>query len=417
MPPVYTETEMFQPALIAIAWLVLVGVDAAIAQTTGSHPPNHYNHNGRVGMWRGGGRPGMSVAAPFVWRCLSGSTVAPFPHPSHRTGHADLSGSSAIAGFRPHGSHRAALPQWALQDGPEAGRSPIPGLMDCRFWEWEDGQDFLERRPGHVTLLASCTECLSPEPEDAISERTQRSIVEDDPVVLAVTAQYLAKPPVLLPDRGVHPVRHLLTERLQLTNHALGLRLPFDREPATSGLAAIVREAQKVEGLRASQPGGLPVPCGEPPELDEPGLALVERQAELRQPVLERHKKRLPIPFSLTADHQIVRISTDDNLPGRPMSPPLVYPEVNDIVEEDVGEDRADARPLRRANLHRLPSAALQDAGLEPPLDQAVNPWVGYPMPQHPNQPSVVNGIKEGSDVEIEHPAHTLRHQGLFQSR
>src|SRR5271165_6852672 len=33
------------------------------------------------------------------------------------------SGSSAIAGFRPHRSHRAALPQWALQKGPEAGRS------------------------------------------------------------------------------------------------------------------------------------------------------------------------------------------------------------------------------------------------------------------------------------------------------
>ena len=29
----------------------------------------------------------MSVPAPFVWRCLSGSTVAPFPHPAHRTGH------------------------------------------------------------------------------------------------------------------------------------------------------------------------------------------------------------------------------------------------------------------------------------------------------------------------------------------
>ena len=25
-------------------------------------------------------------AAPFVWRCLSGSTVAPFPHPAHRWG-------------------------------------------------------------------------------------------------------------------------------------------------------------------------------------------------------------------------------------------------------------------------------------------------------------------------------------------
>ena len=30
---------------------------------------------GRVGMWRGGGRPGMSVSASFVWRCLSGSAV------------------------------------------------------------------------------------------------------------------------------------------------------------------------------------------------------------------------------------------------------------------------------------------------------------------------------------------------------
>ena len=75
---------------------------------------------GRVGMWRGGGRLGMTVSAPFVWRCLSGSAIAPFPHPSHRTQRADLSGSAAIAGFCPHRTHRAALPQWALQEGPEA---------------------------------------------------------------------------------------------------------------------------------------------------------------------------------------------------------------------------------------------------------------------------------------------------------
>src|SRR5215469_16597202 len=45
---------------------------------------------GRVGVWRGGGRLNRSVAAPFVWRCLTGSTMAPFPPPAHRTGHADL---------------------------------------------------------------------------------------------------------------------------------------------------------------------------------------------------------------------------------------------------------------------------------------------------------------------------------------
>ena len=41
-------------------------------------------------MWRGDCRPNISVAAPFVWRCLSGSALAPSPHPAHRTGHADL---------------------------------------------------------------------------------------------------------------------------------------------------------------------------------------------------------------------------------------------------------------------------------------------------------------------------------------
>src|SRR5436190_13599379 len=41
-------------------------------------------------MWRGGGRSNISVAAPFVWRCLTGSAMAPFPHPAHRTGQADL---------------------------------------------------------------------------------------------------------------------------------------------------------------------------------------------------------------------------------------------------------------------------------------------------------------------------------------
>ena len=39
---------------------------------------------GIVEMWRGGFRPNISVAASFVWRCLSGSAMTPFPHPAHR---------------------------------------------------------------------------------------------------------------------------------------------------------------------------------------------------------------------------------------------------------------------------------------------------------------------------------------------
>ena len=43
---------------------------------------------GRVRVWRGGLRFGLSVSAPFVWRCLTSRTITPFPHPPHRTGRA-----------------------------------------------------------------------------------------------------------------------------------------------------------------------------------------------------------------------------------------------------------------------------------------------------------------------------------------
>ena len=35
---------------------------------------------GKVEVWRGCCRSNISVAAPFVWRCLTGPAVAPSPH-------------------------------------------------------------------------------------------------------------------------------------------------------------------------------------------------------------------------------------------------------------------------------------------------------------------------------------------------
>src|SRR3954468_839028 len=222
---------------------------------------------------------------------------------------------------------------------------------------------------------------------------------------------------MLLPNRGMHPPQHVLSERLQLSHYACRLRLPLDHEPPVSGLPAIVREPQKVEGLRAPLPGGRSALGGEPPERDQPGLALVDRQAELRQPLCQRSEELSPLRSVLTADHQVIRIPTHDDLSGCSVSPPLVYPEVDDIVEKDVRKDWADPRSLRHPHLPRFPSAALEEAGPEPPLDQAENP--GGQQSCAPTSASAirVNGIEESSDVEIEHPVHTLRHQGLFEGR
>ena len=59
-------------------------------------------------MWRGGCRLSISVAASFVWRCLSGSAMAPFPHPAHRTGHADLPHPALGQNFTPSPTTRRA---------------------------------------------------------------------------------------------------------------------------------------------------------------------------------------------------------------------------------------------------------------------------------------------------------------------
>jgi transposase len=56
---------------------------------------------GRVEMWRGGGRFGISVAASFDRRCLTVRTVTPFPHPAHRTVRADFPHTALFQCIRP----------------------------------------------------------------------------------------------------------------------------------------------------------------------------------------------------------------------------------------------------------------------------------------------------------------------------
>ena len=80
------------PDCVSLA-LKLIGVVASGFKSDTRNPCGPFKGTrrfGRVGVWRGGFRWSMSVAAPFVWRCLSGSTMAPFPHSPHRTGQADF---------------------------------------------------------------------------------------------------------------------------------------------------------------------------------------------------------------------------------------------------------------------------------------------------------------------------------------
>src|SRR5258706_11365445 len=77
--------------------------------------PRVSNSLGRVEMWRGGFRLHISFSASFVWRCLSGVAVTPFPHPAHRTGRANLSHPALGQDFTPSPTARRVQAQLSVR--------------------------------------------------------------------------------------------------------------------------------------------------------------------------------------------------------------------------------------------------------------------------------------------------------------
>src|SRR6516162_4187664 len=117
----FLMTDLF-PATTGLPMVIWVGPSYSTNGGSGAIRPGLTRagmaQSGRVGVWRGGSRPGMSVTAPFVWRCLSGATIAPFPYPSHRTGHADFPASGSRT--RPHAfTHGTSRPSRVRRTSPK----------------------------------------------------------------------------------------------------------------------------------------------------------------------------------------------------------------------------------------------------------------------------------------------------------
>src|ERR1035437_7221362 len=107
-----------------------------------------------VEMWRGDSRSGLSVAAPFVWRCPSNLAVAPFPHPPHQTGRADFPHPAFGQDFTP-----SPTPAHAPLRSNVRARSTRTGARvdsSCPLSVW--------RYIGGVTTDATAVRCNSREP-------------------------------------------------------------------------------------------------------------------------------------------------------------------------------------------------------------------------------------------------------------
>ena len=93
---------------------------------------------GRVEVWRGDFRFGLSVADPFGCRCLSIQTIVPFPHPARRTRRADFPQRALFQRIKPsHANGRQAaaqgvsVPRSHRGTGRSIGGTPFPSCPAC----------------------------------------------------------------------------------------------------------------------------------------------------------------------------------------------------------------------------------------------------------------------------------------------
>lgn len=189
-------------------------------------------------------------------------------------------------------------------------------------------------------------------------------------IVAVVPAQCGGEPLVLRGQWRVHEPPGVLAQRRQLARQAFPFRLVLHDEPAISGPPAVVGEAEEGEGLWSPLAAPLTRDGREPAKLDQPRLALMKHQAKAGQPHLEGQEHFLRICLALEAHDEVVRIAHGHDATAGMTTTPLVGPEIEDVVQEDVGKERADACPLRRAPVRLSLLAALKNTGPQPQLEE-----------------------------------------------
>src|SRR5437867_4327516 len=309
-----------------------------------------------------------------------------------------------------HRSGRAALPHPAPALGDDAEANEWVRMPDA------DGRQppvdvSAHPVPGYGVPSAAATQDLPPQPPHSLTEGAESGAVHGHAVIAAVTENDRSQIGALLRDGTMQASAQLDFDLLQLGLPPRTHRLPQHREATRPLPRATVREAEEVEGL------GLPVAppssilVGKLAKLDEARLAGMQLQAEPAEPLAQLGQDPLGILAMLESHDEVIGKPHDDGVAVGLRLPPPLDPEVEHIVQVEVGQQRADAPALDRTGVGRCSPPILQHAGPQPFLDEAHDAPVRHAVLEKLHQPAVVEGIEEPTDVGIEHPVHPLRQE------
>jgi hypothetical protein len=104
------------------------------------------------------------------------------------------------------------------------------------------------------------------------------------------------------------------------------------------------------------------------------------RQPELSEPRLQVLQELVDISLALEAEDAIVGVPNDHHVASGMPPSPLMRPQVEDVVQVAVGQQRRDHRSLRRTHPHIGLRPIFDNPGGEPLVDQSQDSHVADPM-------------------------------------
>ena len=248
-----------------------------------------------------------------------------------------------------HRSGRAALPHPALALGEDAKAHQRVRMTHCR------GRKPPSDEPGHAVpreagALTAPPQHAMPQTSDRPAEGAERRGVQGHAVVAHMPPDDRAQVGAdlrygivqTMPQLGLH----LAQFRLPPSAH----RLAPDRKPPLPRLRAEVREAEEVEGRRFPVSARPPGPVGVPTKLDEARFVGMQHQSESREPLAQCGEEAFGLLPMLESDDEVVREAHHDHIAACLGSTPSLDPEVEDVVQIDVGQQRTDDAPYAKGN-------------------------------------------------------------------
>ena len=138
----------------------------------------------------------------------------------------------------------------------------------------------------------------------------------------------------------------------QLRLHSFANRLPKHQKPPSLRLPADMLEAEEIEGLRLAQTSALSVGRRMASELDQPRLLRVQFQLELFHSFLQFRPEPFSIVLELESNHSVVGVAHHDHIAMRTLLTPCLDPEIEDVMEVDIRQQRRCTSALRRTCFH-----------------------------------------------------------------